>query len=278
MSGQRFQKLRELLKPIEWWTIGLIGGLAAAIVCAYIFLDVCDDQLAATGDSVQVCRHLQMTDPPITIGALVILALLCVFFSEVSGFGLTFKRKVEAIDQQVTAVKEAISEDRVDIQDYVDERIRGEDPTVAELEDPNFIKPLIDEYNHVRLNEPSGAARTKIMDEITFRMREALNGVDDFPVLTYLRDDDAGRRLAAVTYLYMNPDPQQAILLADAALSERRGHNEYWAWAALRKLVAKDCGVLDDYYWQRIRLRATELEGTGRARQMDLLLDACKMR
>lgn len=77
----------------------LIAALTI-LVCLIVALvgfgrvNVCDEQLSQAGDVVEVCRHLQATDPPVIAVGLIILVSLGVFFNEISGFGFTLKRDV----------------------------------------------------------------------------------------------------------------------------------------------------------------------------------------
>jgi hypothetical protein len=86
----------------------LVVLTAGAAVVLFFTAEVCDQQLASNGTVVRVCRHPQMTDPPMVVTGLVILVLLGVFFSEVSGFGITLKRQVEeARSTAQDAIREA---------------------------------------------------------------------------------------------------------------------------------------------------------------------------
>jgi len=98
---------------LAWWrrvwrwlvlTFILAGGIVS-----YIFVQVCEEQLADTGQVVTVCRKLAATDVPVIIGALVVVLLVLPLFSELSFFGVTLKRSVEN-----TAKKAKELESRVD--------------------------------------------------------------------------------------------------------------------------------------------------------------------
>lgn len=76
-----------------------LGGVVvavgvAALVIGFARVDVCDEQLTDSGNVVEVCRHLQITDPPIIAAGLVVLAALGTFFTEVGAFGVSLKRDV----------------------------------------------------------------------------------------------------------------------------------------------------------------------------------------
>ena len=74
---------------------------------AFFKVRVCDQQLTEAAIPVEVCRHLQATDPPVIAVALVALASLGAFFTEISGFGLSFKRQVRDAKEAVLSANEA---------------------------------------------------------------------------------------------------------------------------------------------------------------------------
>jgi len=87
------------------WLAGVlfIAGVAVAVV-AFFAVEVCDGQLTGSGDVVDVCRHMQITDPPVIAVGIVVLASLGAFFTEVSGLGISLKRDVkDAKDVSSTA-------------------------------------------------------------------------------------------------------------------------------------------------------------------------------
>jgi hypothetical protein len=95
-SGEQPTFLRDTARRMKWIAGAAITLAVGMIVAAFFVVEVCDQQLASTGSVVTVCRHPSVTDPPIVAVGAVVLALLGVFFSEVSGFGLTLRREVEA--------------------------------------------------------------------------------------------------------------------------------------------------------------------------------------
>ena len=135
-------------------------------------------------------------------------------------------------------------------------------------------------YNEIRWTMPSGAARTRQMTEVMYEMISQLRNVDGFDVEGYLHSNDRGLRLAAVAYLYVNPDPAWARQLADAALSEDKPFNEYWSLQVLRMVLKGHCDALDDVTRSRLQDRLAELASTGadRAHQIRQLLRECPPR
>jgi hypothetical protein len=81
-------------------------GVVVAVV-AFSHDRVCNQQVTARGNTVEVCRHLEATDPPVIVGALVVLAALGAFFNEISGFGLSLKRDVADAKDAAKSAKEA---------------------------------------------------------------------------------------------------------------------------------------------------------------------------
>lgn len=90
----------------------IVAGVVVAVI-AFSHDTVCNQQLTAAGKTVAVCRHLEITDPPVIVGGLVVLAALGAFFPEISGFGLSLKRDVaDAKDAAQSAEKAAESASR----------------------------------------------------------------------------------------------------------------------------------------------------------------------
>jgi hypothetical protein len=111
------------------------------------------------------------------------------------------------------------------------------------------------------------------MTQIVHRMRENAVRLTNFDVDSYLRTNNAGRRLAAYAYLYARPDPAWATALAQAVLTDDKPFNEYWA---LRALEAQRVPVsaLDRDVVRRLRARLPELAGdAGRHGILRRLLD-----
>jgi hypothetical protein len=75
--------------PADW--VGILVMLSAAtyLFVSFFSVRVCEDRLTSAGGVTSVCRPLALTDPPVAAVGLVMLAPLGVFFSEVSGFGIT---------------------------------------------------------------------------------------------------------------------------------------------------------------------------------------------
>ena len=300
---------RRKLKPSEWAAGAVTVVSIGAIVAVFFTLKICDEQLADTGSVVKVCRFPQLTDPPIVVFGAMILVSLGVFFSEISGFGITLKRAVEKVERtaekaertaekaertaqdaehtaqaaahEVRQTSEDIRETAGDLGEGVKEALsqaRPPDPAaVSEEADP--VKQLAARYNEIRWTMPSGDARTIEMTALVNEMITLLKNRDGFDVENNLRSRDRGMRLAAVAYLYANPDPALAGQLAKTAVSEDKPFNEYWALLALRKVLQGHCDALDSATRERLQQRRARLaSGTDRAQQIDQLLRECPQR
>jgi hypothetical protein len=271
------------------WVAGLIlfAGLVA-LAGAFFTVRVCDQQLADTGSVVTVCRHPQMTDPPVVAIGAIILAALGAFFTEISGFGITLKRAVEETNRIAQAAEQTANEAKETVNEVAGDLAEGIGAALRTRDDQGLVEParntdpvarLAARYNEIRWTMPSGLERIAEMTKVLMQMQELLRGVRDFDLTGHLRSTDRGMRLAGIAYLNTNPDPARANALADVALAEDKPFGEYWALVTLRKLVGTDCTALDND--RRIRLRARQAEltrGTDRAIEISRLLRTCPPR
>jgi hypothetical protein len=269
------------LKPLEWAAGGVLLALVGAIIVVFFTVKVCDQQLTSTGSVVSVCRHPQATDPPIVVLGAVILAFLGVFFSEISGFGFTLKRTVEQAVREVKQTSKHIRETTEDLGEGVKEALNQAQPSdqaaLSEQTDP--VNQLAARYNEIRWTTPSGPARTAEMTTLTHEMIALLKDARGFDVESHLSSTNRGLRLAAVAYLYANPDPAWARQLAETAVSEDKPFNEYWGLMALNRVLKGHCEALDNATRDRLQERRAQLNpGTDRAQQIDQLLRECPQR
>jgi hypothetical protein len=273
------------LKPFEWVAGSVLLVTVGVIVVLFFTVDVCDQQLTSTGSVVKVCRHPQATDPPIVVLGAVILAFLGAFFSEISGFGFTLKRTVEeakrTVQEAVREVRQTNQETRETTAD-LGEGVRAalsqgqpsEQTTLSDGAEP--VKQLAARYNAIRWTMPSGAARTAEMTALVNEMIPLLRDARGFDVGSHLRSEDHGLRLAAAAYLYANPDAAWTRPLAEAAVSEDKPFNEYWALRALSKVLRGHCEALDAATRDRLMRRMEKLPpGTDRALQIGQILREC---
>jgi len=109
----------------KWAAVAALLVSVGAIIVAFFTMRVCDQQVASTGSIVEVCRHPNVTDPPIVAIGAVAIALLGAFFAEVSGFGFTLKRAVEAAQSTAENAAREVRETRQSIND-MREHLRAE--------------------------------------------------------------------------------------------------------------------------------------------------------
>src|SRR5260370_27212228 len=100
------------------------------------------------------------------------------------------------------------------------------------------MERLAEEYSETRRNNPPGDFRTALMTEIMSRMRGLAPRLPEASVLTWLKDPDHARRLAAYAFLYARPDFTQVDALIDSVANR---HNppfaQYWGIMALQKVI-----------------------------------------
>lgn len=217
------------------------AGLAVvltAIVAGFLWIRVCDEQLAATGTVVTVCRHMAATDPPVLVLGMVALVLLSVFYAEISGFGFTLRRKVEELEHRSNALQKD-------------------------------VESLTDQYGTLRATMPGGAKRTNLMTALFDQLKETLRDADDFDLAGHLRHDDPSQRLAAYAYLRTHTVPTVMSSLVAAAASEDTPFGQY---AALRAAIHQRESGVPLAAGDRASLVDARVPGTDRARLIDDLL------
>jgi hypothetical protein len=272
---------------IRWAAvIGLVvifvGGIAA-----FFQIDVCDEKLSSRGSAVEVCRHLNASDPPVIAGFLAI-ALLSVFFTEISGFGITLRRAVKAANQKAEDAQELSKQnaERVQLAEEhaaevgkiaLEERLEPLQREVSTEGHP-AIRELAAEYNRLRLTMPSGDARSAEMNRVGREMIDALRDVTDFNVPEHLQSRDRGVRLAGYAYLRSRPDPRWTTELANSVIDiEDKPFGQYWGLRAVLTQCEADSTALDGETRRRLVdvLQPRIPPGTDRARLLRRLLDTC---
>ena len=106
----------------------------------------CGTELTASGATKNICRDPEVTDPAIVALGVVILATLGIFYTEISGFGLTFKRRVDQADTnaresltqlgELQEVRKRIQETQADFADtnsQTDDRLTELERAVREI-------------------------------------------------------------------------------------------------------------------------------------------------
>jgi hypothetical protein len=267
----------------------LLGG---AIV-AFFAVDVCDQQLSNGGSAVKVCRHLQTTDPPVLALALVVLAALGgVFFTEVSGFGVTLKREVKEAKESARAATELASENKERIEETAGDLADLGTAVIAPTGGQESVAPvtnalgefpeldrLAQEYNRIRLTMKSGHERTREMERVVAEMKAAHRSLPGVDLTQCLRSSDRGVRLAAFASLADEPDPQLTGDLVDSLIDrEDKPFGQYWGIVALGKQCEADRSALSAEMRRRLeeellpRLSPT----SDRAHELARALEACR--
>lgn len=275
---------------VRWLISVCIALIVVGSVVAFLLIEVCDDQVTSNGNVVRVCRHLGTADPPAVAVGIILLALLSVFFTEISGFGITLKREVReatkvAQTAHATALqnKEDIRETDSDLKEVSSRILAGQqwaeaEPKPAEVArgDP-IIAALADEYNHIRLTMTRGDERTRQMTSIVHRMKSHLENIESFDLVKHLNNNDRGLRLAAYAYLYARPDPSAASALVDGLLEkEDKPFGQYWALLALERLCQRDPTALDHGTRMRLESYLQDLPPrTDRAVTLRRVLQSC---
>ncbi|MEV6105117.1 DUF948 domain-containing protein [Streptomyces sp. NPDC051940] len=251
-SGRWSRRTRELAAGAA------IGLLLVGLTVFFFTTEVCGQQVTPDGRVVQVCRRMRGEDPPVIAIGLAVLVLLGVFFSEISGFGITLRRRVEQAEKTATrAIRRVerigrtaerldettsdLQEGTTDLRHHVD-RLQGAEPDGVP-QDP--VDQLAHEYNRIRWEMPSGEERTRAMTRIADQMKSELVRRPDFDFRTHFADPDRGRRLAAFAYLCLHPHPESVPRLAEAATAEDKPFGQYWALKALGQQLRHDPSALD---------------------------------
>jgi hypothetical protein len=210
-------------RRLRWLAAAAIVAAILALAGAFIRVRVCDDQQVSNSEKVvTVCRHLQATDPPVIALAVVILAALGVFFSEVSLLGMGLKRRVAELaevagsaqqigiqNEKETAQLRETAEDLADFNRRIVPQTSASPSPHAPRSGAGVweqkVADLAEQYNTIRGTMSSGNERTVKMTKIVQELRKTLRGVRDFDIMYYLTHTDRGMRLAAYAYLMENP-------------------------------------------------------------------------
>lgn len=134
---------------VQWVLLGVVVACVAGGVGAYALLEVCDEQLTQSDSAARVCRHLQLSDPPVVAIGLVTLAALGGFFTEVSGLGFSLKREVQKLEDKAEQdYGTAIEELRAELAD-LRKSVNAETPAASENA-IDFVRHAISLYERHR--------------------------------------------------------------------------------------------------------------------------------
>jgi hypothetical protein len=258
----------------------LIVVVAAAI--SFQSVDICDGQVAPTGQVVETCRHLQATDPPVLAGVVLLVLALAVLvdFNEVAFLGVSMKRNLadakaaaESAERAQEGAREAEGKaaEAAKSAGVAAEHARGAEASAAKMEEfvrmsrglessgqPTVAQPASDvehqvralaaRYDDIRERKASGDERTDEMTGVVaelislFSVAGPRHGAD---AASWLQDEDRGVRLAAYAYLHTHPDISLTDPLAHSTIEEDKPFGQYWGLRALRRHVEIDGRALD---------------------------------
>lgn len=85
-----------------------IAVVLALLVLTFLKMRVCDEQLTNAGVSVDVCRHVHLSDPPVAALGIVLVGLVTIAFPfvEISGFGFSLRQRVTKVEESVQEAKD----------------------------------------------------------------------------------------------------------------------------------------------------------------------------
>jgi hypothetical protein len=275
---------------VQWIAaVALLGTLAAG-AALYYATRVCEEHVTQAGNVIPVCRKLGTTDPPMVGLELLALLALTRFFSEISGFGISLKRKLEQASKDASAARTLATDAKSAAIGAVCTTRVTEEVTVGALRsqsgtraaDPQDTAREIDDlahrYDTIRATQPPGILRTSQMTGVAAELVRALIGADrtsiDVPGLVS-DPTSSGRRLAGYAHGYAHPAPENTRALVSALLSEPEGFGQYWAIRALAKTAATAPTALDFTTRRNLAAFLDELDPhTDRAYELRQLLSA----
>jgi hypothetical protein len=121
--------------------------------------------------------------------------------------------------------------------------IDKENLRVAETAEQSFTG-LMDDYEHIRNSQSSGAARTSAMTAVVRKMIEVAPAIHTFDLVDALKSDRGGRRLGAYAFLYARPDFEFIDdLVAGVTKVEDKPFGQYWGLQAISRVLASRGGV-----------------------------------
>ena len=270
-----------------------IVGLVGCAVFAFFTVEVCDQELSNDGTAVQVCRHLDGTDPPVLAVALVVLAALGVFFTEISGFGVTLKREVKEAKESARAATELASENEERIDETAGDLAdlgsvveviaptgsqESAEPGADALERFPELRRLAEEYNRIRLTMKSGHERTRRMGAVVAAMKAAHRKLPDIDLRQCLHSSDRGVRLAGFASLADEPDPRLTGDLVESLIDrEDKPFGQWWGIVALGKQCEADRSALSSEMRRRLEeeLRPRLSPTSDRAQELTRVLEKC---
>jgi hypothetical protein len=241
----------------EWLSVGLLIAATGYLVVIFFVVRVCDDQLSNVGTVQKVCQHAGLTDILVAPVVLLMVAGLSTFFAEVSGFGITFKRRLEQVESEAFNARREAKE-----------------------------ALLAAKYNTVRADFKPGEDRDAGMQIVWREMLKELRGERDFDVVEHLKNrHDSGLRLAGYAFLTANPDERFVDQLVEAMLADQEHFNQEMALFALKTNLEGKCDLLTNELrselmrlrleWQSRAAKGPVKKVSKRAQQVDQILLQC---
>lgn len=203
------------------WLQQLIAGIVLVLGAVYltiIFFTVtaCNDQIADNGKVGRVCRHVELTDVLVAPVGVLMLVALSTFFAEVSGFGITLKKRLERIEAEASGA-----------------RREARDALLAA------------KYNSIRDRFKAGTKeRDEGMQRVWSEMKEQLRKERDFDIDEHLGSGDDGLRLAGYAFLLSHPEDDWVQKLVEIIEIDSADFNQEKGLETMRTLLMGNCNLL----------------------------------
>jgi hypothetical protein len=225
-------------------------------VVIFFRVTVCNDQIANNGNVGRVCRHVELTDVLVAPVGLLMLVALSTFFAEVSGFGITLKRRLEKVEAEASGA-----------------RREARDALLAA------------KYNSIRAGFRAGVERDAGMQRVWSEMQQQLRDEPDFDIEEHLRSGDDGLRLAGYAFLLSHPEDRWVPELVKIIEADRADFNQEMGLRTLKTLLAGNCNPLTGELrselmrlgqkWQREHVDKKKRGESRRAQEVEGILKQC---
>jgi len=153
---------------------------------------------------------------------------------ELQGFQQRIEKVEGATESANSKAEAALSTARA-------ERTSAAEATGAKHRDPREqLQALASEYEYIRETQDSGPVRTDAMTEVVGQMMALVPRLDGFEVLSSLKAERLGLRLAAYVYLYVRPDYSLLVPLVESVTKlEPKPFGQYWGLQAILKALTR---------------------------------------
>ena len=184
------------------------------------------------------------------------LVALSTFFAEVSGFGITLKRRLEKVEAEASGA-----------------RREARDALLAA------------KYNSIRAGFRAGDERDAGMQRVWSEMTQQLRDEPDFDIEEHLRSGDDGLRLAGYAFLSSNPEDGWVPELVKIIKADRADFNQEMGLRALKALLKGNCNSLTkelrseleslEQKWKQEHVTKKKDGESKRAQEVRGILDQC---